>query len=187
MSYEKDIEGDWIFPDHDKLELFEEISINAKFPDDKKQNLIQGYITSINVHIDESEAESYIEIHGMDSTVLMDLEEKKETYTDKSDSDIAQEIFGNYGFSVNLDATDPPPTGFTRTQRGTDIQFLKELAAKMALNALLTLLLPVEVLAVTSKNLVWMNPHKTHYIFILALKQISLAGHLFRWCTSIIF
>lgn len=132
LPYGKGDSGDWEFSAQDDLELFNTISISAKFLDGTKQNLIDGYITNINAHIGSNEEDSYVEIMGMDKTLLMSLVEKEATYVAQSDSDIASSIFSSYGFTADVDTTPAPPQddSYTVIQRGTDIQFLKSLALR---------------------------------------------------------
>jgi len=130
LGFVRDERGNWIFPAEQYLQLFENISISARFESGNKVNLIDAYVTSVNVHIDSSEKESFIEIQGMDSTILMNLEEKEVSWVGKSDSEIAEIIFKQYQFIPKVKPTIKPPREEEHTviQRGTDIEFLKKLA-----------------------------------------------------------
>ena len=68
----------------------------------------------------------------MDPTVLMTLEEKVKPWPNMADSDIASAIFGDHGFTPDVEATQPSRDEVRQTtiQRGSDIQFLKQLAAR---------------------------------------------------------
>ena len=68
----------------------------------------------------------------MDTSVLMSLEEKIATWPNLADSDIVQQIVSSYGVKVQA---DPTPTvhqenDTTIVQRGTDIQFVRDLAQR---------------------------------------------------------
>jgi len=132
LPYNRNKKGDWVFNSEKDFKLFAKINVSIKFSTDKKEVLIEGYITNINAHLADNETDSYIEIIGMDSTILLDLEEKEVTWIDKSDSDIANEIFKQNNFSSKVDNTINPPKedGNTVIQRGTDIDFLKMLARR---------------------------------------------------------
>jgi phage protein D len=127
--------GLWSFPAKDKFQLFSKVRISASFPEGNTEHLIEGYITHIDFHIDKDETKSYVDINGIDATVLMNLQEKLVAWEDKSDSEIAKEIFDKYGFDSDIEdtagATTPQSeSNFTTIQRETDIEFLKRLAAR---------------------------------------------------------
>ena len=73
----------------------------------------------------------------MDATLLMNLQEKLVAWEDKSDSQIAKEIFSKYGFDTDIEdtstTTPQSESNFTTIQRETDIEFLKRLAPEMDL------------------------------------------------------
>ncbi len=62
----------------------------------------------------------------------MNLDEKVRPWPNMADSDIATVVFGEYGFSVDVKQTQPPrqEVDYTTMQRGTDIQFLQQLAER---------------------------------------------------------
>src|SRR5215208_5033282 len=126
--------GAWSYPAKDKLQLFSKVRISASFPKGNTEHLIQGYITNIAFHIDKDEKKSYVDISGMDATVLMNLQEKLVAWEDKPDSDIAKDIFSRYGFDTEIEdtstTTPQSESTFTTVQRGSDIEFLKRLAAR---------------------------------------------------------
>jgi len=126
--------GAWSYPAKDKLQLFSKVRISASFPKGNTEHLIQGYITNIAFHIDKDEKKSYVDISGMDATVLMNLQEKLVAWEDKPDSEIAKDIFSRYGFDTEIEdtstTTPQSESTFTTVQRGSDIEFLKRLAAR---------------------------------------------------------
>ncbi len=124
-------DGEWSYPQKDKLLLFSKVKISASL-NGVSENLVEGYITGIDFHIDKEERKSHVDINGMDSTVLMNLGEEIMSWVDKSDSDIAKEIFSKYGFDLDVDDTVHPPLekGYTVIQRESDIEFLKKLAVR---------------------------------------------------------
>jgi phage protein D len=132
LSAIRDGTGIWSYAEKDKFELFNKIRITANFPDGNTEHLIEGYITDIKFHIDKEERKSYVEINGMDPTVLMNLQEKLESWIDKPDHQIAKEIFSKYGFDTSIDNTVEPQLepGYVVIQRETDIEFLKRLALR---------------------------------------------------------
>ena len=132
LSVIRDAKGIWSYAEKGKFELFNKVRITANFPDEDPEHLIEGYITDIKFHIDTEERKSYVEINGMDPTVLMNLQEKLVSWVDKPDHQIAKEIFSKYGFDTSIDdAVDPQlEAGYVVIQRETDIEFLKRLALR---------------------------------------------------------
>jgi phage protein D len=124
-------DGTWSFLDDDRLRSWKPVEIGASIDDDEKQ-LIAGYITQIAMHLDPNQGNSYVEVTGMDASCLMGLEEKLKDWPNKSDSDIAREIFSNYDLAPVVDDTGVvhDEKAATIIQRDTDIQFLKRLARR---------------------------------------------------------
>ncbi len=124
--------GEWEYLNDERFDLFNEVSIRAGFENGVKEFLIEGYITQIRTHFDSAEGKSYLEINGMDPTVLMNLEEKVVAWQDMKDSEIAQEIFTKYDFTPKVDDTSTvhKQNDCTVIQKGTDIQFLRSLARR---------------------------------------------------------
>jgi phage protein D len=76
-----------------------------------------------------------VEVSGMDTGVLMSLEEKIASWENMADSDIVQQILGDYGVQVTADTTPTvhQDTDTTVLQRATDIQFVRDLARRNGL------------------------------------------------------
>lgn len=94
--------------------------------------LIEAYVIETSASFQNQPGQSTLNVVAMDPTVLMDLEERVEPWPNMADSDIASIIFGSYGF-----IPDVQPTTWRRleidqqvTQRGTDIQLLRQLAGR---------------------------------------------------------
>jgi phage protein D len=131
LATHRESDGTWVFLDDDRLKLWNPVAISASIDDDEKQ-LFLGYITQISMHLDPDQDSSYVEVTGMDASCLMSLEEKIKAWPNKSDSDIAREIFSNYRLTATVDDTGVvhADTAATIIQRDTDIQFLKRLARR---------------------------------------------------------
>jgi hypothetical protein len=84
-------------------------------------------------HFEPDENKCSLEIHGLDATSLMSLEEKIKDWPNKTDSDIAREIF-QQGYNLTPEVEDTSVAHdeavATIIQRETDIQFLKRLARR---------------------------------------------------------
>lgn len=77
---------------------------------------------------------SLLDVVAMDPTVLMHLEEKVRAWPDMQDSDVANSVFasGAYRFRAVVESTrnTRPERDQTLLQRGSDIQFLQQLAER---------------------------------------------------------
>jgi hypothetical protein len=131
LSIRQQEDGRWSYLDDDRLKLWNKVTVSVNIGDED-QTLITGYITHIKPHFEADENSSFIEVCGMDPTSVMSIEEKIKDWPNKSDSDIATEIFENYNLTPQVDATDitHDETVSTIIQRETDIQFLKRLARR---------------------------------------------------------
>jgi len=148
-------DGSWNYLDDERLALFTKASIKVGFTggaglagalgalsgalglggNDGLVPVFDGYVTSVNLDIGSEPGNSRIEVAGMDTSVLMSLEEKIATWKDMSDSDIVQQIVSGYGVSVQADTTLTvhQETDTTIVQRGSDIQFVRDLATRNGL------------------------------------------------------
>lgn len=99
------------------------------------QVLIDGVITDHQIVPSNKPGESMLTITGKDISLMLDLEEKNETYPNQPDSVIALRLIGNYaqyGLVPMVTPTTDVPIQIDRipTQQGTDLEFLRELAAR---------------------------------------------------------
>ena len=94
--------------------------------------LIDSYVIETRARFSNEPGESILEVVAMDPTVLMNLEEKIRPWPNMADSDIAEVLFGEYGFEPVVERTQPSWAEVDRTniQRGTDIQYLRQLAER---------------------------------------------------------
>ena len=140
-------DGTWSYLEDDRLSLFQKVKVSIGFTsgqglagalggltggNDKLAPLFEGYITAVAPSFDSQQGNSTLDVQAMDTSVLMSLEEKAATWPNLADSDIVQQILGGYGVQTKIDAT--PTThqenDTTITQRGTDIQFVRDLAQR---------------------------------------------------------
>ncbi|HSU40333.1 MAG TPA: contractile injection system protein, VgrG/Pvc8 family [Polyangiaceae bacterium] len=98
----------------------------------KTEPLIEAYVIDVAIEIAPTPGNSALTVVAMDASVLMDLEEKQRAWPDMSDASIARAVFGDYGFALAVDETQPTrqAVDHTSVQRGTDIQFLRQLALR---------------------------------------------------------
>jgi phage protein D len=124
-------DGTWTYLDDERFTAWKQVAIHAGF-EDTTEEVMAGYITHLKPYFDPDLAGCTLEIWGMDGSVLMGRDEKLKAWPNKKDSDIAAEIFDQYGFTPNVEDTQVIHDEAVSTiiQRETDIQFLKRLALR---------------------------------------------------------
>jgi phage protein D len=124
-------DGTWKYLDDERFRVWRRVAIAAGF-ESGIEKLISGYITHMRPVFNTEPNDCYLEIWGMDGSVLMDREEQLKEWTNKKDSDIVSEIFSKYGFSPEVEDTEVIHDEAVSTiiQRETDMQFLKRLALR---------------------------------------------------------
>lgn len=128
-------DGSWSWIDDERLKIWNKVTISAGFINNVI-DVLTGYITQITPYFSNDLSQCYIDIRGMDGTVLMNREEKLKAWKGKKDSAIARDIFTKeYQFTVNKDTLKDTNIDYkedfsTTTQRETDIQFLRRLARR---------------------------------------------------------
>lgn len=124
--------GEWTILEDDLFKPLTPVEIGVQVGTGLAQPLISGYVVSQNVNISNEPGQSFLEVVGIDATVLMNLEEKVKAWPNMADSDIATAIFNDYGFVPRVDQTQPlrQEMDTTTMQRATDIQFLRRLAKR---------------------------------------------------------
>ena len=127
----QDPDGTWTFLDDPRLRAWGAVRISAGLDGDLEP-LISGRITHIRPSFDPDPTLCLLDIWGIDGSVLLDREDKLKDWPNKKDSDIAGEIFGEYGMSSVVDDTDVVHDDAVSTviQRETDWQLLNRLARR---------------------------------------------------------
>ncbi len=149
-------DGSWMYLEDARLALFTRVSIQIGFSggsgltgalgdslgangtggNDGMEPVFDGYITDVEVVLGSEPDSAQIEVSGLDSSVLMSLEEKIATWTDLADSDIVKQIVGGvYGITIQTEATLPVhrKNDTTIVQRGSDLEFVRDLARRNGL------------------------------------------------------
>ncbi len=124
-------DGEWTHLDDERFQVWKPVVINAGF-DEASEELINGFITHVKPLFDPDPSNVFLDIWGMDKSVLLDREEKLKDWPNKKDSDIATEIFNQYGLTPEVEDTSIVHDEALSTviQRETDMQFLKRLALR---------------------------------------------------------
>jgi phage protein D len=153
LATSPDDDGAWAYLDDARFRLFTGVSIQIGFTgggglgdvlehglagpggggNDGLERVFEGYVTGVEVSLDSAPDAAHIDVSGLDASVLLSLEEKIATWKDLADHDIVRQILdGAYGIEVKA---DPTPTvhqqnDTTVVQRGSDLQFVHELARR---------------------------------------------------------
>ncbi len=108
------------------------LAVDLAAPGGLPERLFSGYVTHIRPHFEPIEANSYLEILALDAAVVLDAQTRIASYPDLSDSGAAEEIFGRYNLSAEIEETDAIHQADRQllVQRGTDWEFLRDLARR---------------------------------------------------------
>jgi hypothetical protein len=122
----------WTHVDSGMFDRLARIQVAAKVGDGQPEPLIDAYVVDVRTAMSNEPGHSTLDVVAMDATVLMNLEEKVKAWPNMSDSAIAQSIFGDHGLTPDVDDTQPTrqESDHTSMQRGTDMQFLRQLARR---------------------------------------------------------
>lgn len=97
--------------------------------------VFDGFVLAQRLHVESGITASQLLVWAQDASCLMNLEEKAREWSELTDANVANQIFGEYGFDAAPDNTeDDSPThtesAHTLMQRASDIQFLRQLARR---------------------------------------------------------
>lgn len=125
-------ERGWTVADEELFPRLASIALKLTVGSGPTEPLIEAYVIETRVNFSNEPGQSVLDVVAMDPTVLMHLEEKVRPWPNMADSDIATAIFGEYGFTPEVEQTQPArqEVDSTTMQRGTDIQFLLQLAGR---------------------------------------------------------
>lgn len=121
----------WTVVDDDLFKRLTGIRVKVRVGNES-HTLVDAYVVETEATLSNRPGGSVLEVVGMDATVRMSLEEKVRAWPDMADADIATAVFQEYGFTPDVEQTSPTrqEVRHTTIQRGTDISFLKKLAAR---------------------------------------------------------
>lgn len=130
----KDAASGWTVLDDDLFPRFAKINLKLSAGIGLPEPMIEAYVIEAKVDFSNQPGRSVLNVIAMDSTILMNLQEKVQEWPDMADSDIASAIFSlpEYNFQSVVEPTGSShhETDQKIIQRGTDIQFLKDLARR---------------------------------------------------------
>jgi phage protein D len=122
----------WTILDDDLFTRLARMKVSVTVGSAQAVELIDAYVVEVDTNFESTPNGSELVVTGMDSTVLMHLEEKVKPWPNMKDSEVASAMFsdGAYGFTPVVEETkwSRQENDHTLIQRGTDIQFLHQLA-----------------------------------------------------------
>jgi Phage tail baseplate hub (GPD) len=127
--------GDLQFVGDGTFEPMTNVSVTVTPARGGAQCIFDGYVLSWRLHMDRSSTSSRIDLWAQDASWLMNLDDTVTEWSGLTDGQVANAIFGSYGFTPadgNTDNDSPShtPDGHTLFQRATDLQFLRGLARR---------------------------------------------------------
>ncbi len=124
-------DGSWSYLDDPRLVAWKPVTVKAGF-DGLLVELMSGYITHVNPCFESDTNRSYLDVWGIDGSVLMDRREVLKAWPNRKDSDIAAEILAGYGYAPMVEDTGIVHDEAVSTiiQRETDMRFLRRLALR---------------------------------------------------------
>lgn len=121
----------WVHLDDERLRAWAPVTISGGF-DDNNEELFSGYITHLRPNFEGDVEQAYLDIWGMDASVMMDRVEVLKDWPNMKDSDIATAIFSDHGLTPQVEDTSVVHDEEISTviQHETDMQFLQRLALR---------------------------------------------------------
>jgi phage protein D len=128
----RDDRSGWTVVDDDTFARLTKIRLDVALGSAAAETLMSAYVIDSSVMFSNQPGQSVLEVVAMDSTVLMNLEEKVRSWPNMADSDIASKIFSEHNLAPQVDSTQPSrqEDDVVTIQRGSDIQFLRFLAQR---------------------------------------------------------
>jgi len=111
------------------------LTVTPAAPGSQAQCIFDGYVLSWRLHLDRASTSSAVDVWAQDASWLMNIDDSIVEWSGQTDGEVANAIFGSYGFTPaegNTDNDSPShdPDGHTLFQRATDLQFLRGLARR---------------------------------------------------------
>lgn len=132
--------GGWTVLDGGFFPRLGEVGLTIDVGGTDPQPVLVGYVIETRAVLSDTPQKSTFDVVAMDATILMNLEEKVRPWPNMSDSDIAEAIFGEYGLTPVVEASQPTreEDDVVPIQRGTDVQFLRRLADRNGFDLFVT-------------------------------------------------
>jgi hypothetical protein len=128
-------QGDLQYVGDSRFQPFVNLAVVVTPDNGSAECIFDGYLLSQKLHLERGTTSSNLIVTGEDASWLMNLEEKVREWIDKTEGEVANAIFGEYGFGTDGGNTDNDSAAYTEDthtllQRATDAQFLRDLALR---------------------------------------------------------
>jgi phage protein D len=122
----------WTVLDDDLFGRLRRLTVTVTVGSGQAETLLHAHVVETRADLSSEPGRSMLRVVAMDPSVRMYLEEKVRAWPDMTDADIASAVFGEYGFTAKVEPTNPtrPDDDAPTVQRGSDIQFLRQLAGR---------------------------------------------------------
>ena len=97
----------WTLVDDDIFARLVNLKLRVTVGSGPPETLIEAHVIESESDFSNEPGESAFDVVAMDPTVLMNLEEKVRPWPNMTDSDIAEVVFGEYGFDTDLEPSQP--------------------------------------------------------------------------------
>ncbi len=125
-----DDDGEWVDVLEDFLQPQARVRIEVRVGDEAFVPLIEGRVVGQRFDLSGApdESEAVIVVH--DESAAMNRDDKVRLFKERTPEEIAEEIFAEHGFDVEVDASGLSGAAFERAvmQRGTDMALLRRVA-----------------------------------------------------------
>jgi hypothetical protein len=134
-----DEKGNWTGVDKDFMSPFSQTRVEIKIDKNPFVGLIDGPIVEIDNPMDSTPGKSFITLVVQDDSTYLNREESIKLFENKSDHEIARQIFQDTEHIASTDIEETPaPAGDippVEIQRGTQMQILRKLAKRQGMHA----------------------------------------------------
>jgi hypothetical protein len=108
------------------------LAVEITAPGARALRLFDGFVSHVRPHFEAIESNCYVEVMAMDVAMILDAEERTESYPDKTDADAARDVLNRYQLPSTIDSTNATHEEKRQllVQRSSDWDFLRQLARR---------------------------------------------------------
>lgn len=140
MPLRLDERGTWVDDDEDFMQPYARVRVEVRIGNGSFVPLIDGPVVGHESSLSPHPGESFITLLVHDDSTLLDREDRIARFEGQTDSEIANEVFGEFRDRIRTtDIQTTPASGSSLTsevyQRGTAMRFLRSLARRNGMYA----------------------------------------------------
>ncbi len=135
-----DEQGNWEDDDEAYMQPFARVRVEVRMGNGSYTPLIDGPIVGFESKLSSEPGKSMIILTIHDDSISLNQEDRISQFEDQTDGEIAEEVFGEFGDSIqSTDVETTPASGSALTadifQRGSSMHFLRSLARRQGMHA----------------------------------------------------